>query len=232
MANNKKTTKVFRNNNHMGDCLLQLGLLKMLHDQCPDISIGYEVNTMQQFQIILTARWLANKSFSINKSDSSAIDFVGDESCRGKMRLIDMWARSIPYKLAGERKPYIHLTSQDCAWAELLSLKTQTFVAPFKATCQSYAEVKEGQEWMKKNLANQGYYLLGLFDDPHWPGFKPVFGLPIRIVGALLQKAKALYCLNNGIANLAWAVGQKNIYEWLGPVTEWGKVPYSIRLEE
>jgi len=226
---------IFRNNNHFGDCLLQLGLLKMLAEQ-HKTEVGFYVKDELQWQAIKYARFLRNAgiygSFSTIGEDYKYIDFIADESARGKMSLIEMWAQSIPSpcSLKGELKPFIQLRDSDYTEANKLNLKGKVFVAPFKLTCSRYPQVFEGMQFLQRTLANKGYYLLGASGDPAWSGFTPLLGLPIRTVGVLLKEARALYCINNCIANLAWAVGLKNIHEWVTPVTEWAKIPYSERI--
>lgn len=230
---------IFRNNNHLGDCLLQLGLLKMLHKQY-NVEVGFVVRDRLQWDVIKTAQFLSYKSWQDVEYNSKytdgdifsnlAHDFVADDSSRGKMSLVEMWAKSIPYPLKGEKKPFIQLTPEDYKEAHKLNLKGKVFIAPYKVTCLAYPEVPKGQTYLLLRFAHKGCYLLGGRGRKRQTGFYSCYGLPIRVVGVLLKEAKALYCLNNGITNLAWAVGQKNIYEWLGPITEWAKVPYSRRL--
>ena len=110
---------------------------------------------------------------------------------------------------------------EDYKEAHKLKLKNKVFMSPYKATCMGTPGVADTQAFMFREYKNEGVYLLGEKHRPKSPGYYHCFGLPIRVVAVLLKEAKHLYCINNGIANLAWAVGQRNIYEYLPEATRW-----------
>lgn len=230
----------FRNRNHFGDALLQLGILKALHER-HGVEIGFIVNSLLQLEACYTADFLKclidNETVKLAYppiKEKDIIDFVAhDEDRDNGLSLIQMWAKSVPYDLSGvSLKPYIKLTSADQdAARRILRDPRQIFVSPFVASWLWEPELIAGQRYLCKELAYHGAYLIGSAEDPKWPGFNHLMGVPIRTVGALLRNCKGLYCIANGIANLAWAVGQTTIYEWITPMRRPAKVPYSVEIK-
>jgi hypothetical protein len=223
----------YRNNNHFGDCLLQLGILKAIKERY-DAEIGFIVNSTLQFEACFSADFLSGLLMDQKENNPPAVvDFVAIEEDRAAgVRLIDMWAKSPKYNLTGmELKPYINLTAEDRFEAHRLRGGLEKkYLSPFAATCLWEKELDDGQRHFATDPKYREHCLIGSRNDPAWMNFDVLMGYPIRTVAALLEDADELVCIGNGIANLAWAVGCPCIKEWVTPLRAWAKVPYSERI--